>query len=121
MKQINKFDLAISVGYDFQIEEKGFKDMSDNSVKAIELSFDDYSNFDFKCVKKLADAYDVSLWSLHLPFMPFDVIDISSTDNNTYVCHTNKKGPYFLQTEAETAINTVYLQHSQLMLPVAQD
>jgi predicted acyl esterase len=48
-------------------------------------------------------------------------IDISSTDNNTYVCHTNKKGPYFLQTEAETAINTVYLQHSQLMLPVAQD
>ncbi len=48
-------------------------------------------------------------------------IDISSTDNNTYVCHTNKKGPYFIQTEAETAINTVYLQHSQLILPVAQD
>lgn len=45
-------------------------------------------------------------------------IDISSTDNNTYVCHTNKKGPYYLQTEGNAAINTVYLQHSRLILPV---
>ena len=45
-------------------------------------------------------------------------IDISSTDNNTYICHTNKKGPYYLQTEANTAINTVYLQYLQLTLPV---
>lgn len=81
MKQINKFDLAVSVGYDFQIEEKGFNDMRDNSIKAIELSFGDYSNFDFKGIKKLADTYDISLWSLHLPFLPFETLDVSSTES----------------------------------------
>lgn len=45
-------------------------------------------------------------------------IDIASTDNNTYVCHTNKKGPYSLQTETNTAVNTVYLERSQLILPI---
>jgi predicted acyl esterase len=45
-------------------------------------------------------------------------IDISSTDDNTYVCHTNKKGAYFLQTDATTAKNTVYLDKSYLVLPV---
>lgn len=80
MKQISKFDLAVSVGHIDFIEEKGFKSMQESSVKAIELSFGDYSNFDFKKTKKLADSYGVALWSLHLPFMPFEVIDISSTD-----------------------------------------
>ena len=80
MKQINKFDLAVSVGDSHFIEENGFKSMQEASVKAIELSFGDYSDFDFKKTKKLADSYGVSLWSLHLPFMPFEIIDISSTD-----------------------------------------
>ena len=45
-------------------------------------------------------------------------IDIASTDDNTYICHTNKKGEYYLQTATETAINTVYLGRSQLFLPI---
>ncbi len=45
-------------------------------------------------------------------------IDIASTDNNTYVSHTNKKGPYYSQTEADIAINKVYLKQSQLILPI---
>ncbi len=45
-------------------------------------------------------------------------IDIASTDNNTYVCHTNKKGPYYLQTKTDIAINKVYLERSQLILPI---
>ena len=45
-------------------------------------------------------------------------IDIASTDNSTYVCHTNQKGPYYLQTETRTAVNTVYLDRSSLILPI---
>lgn len=45
-------------------------------------------------------------------------IDIASTDNNTYVSHTNNKGPYHLQTTAKAAKNKVYLDKSQLILPI---
>ena len=45
-------------------------------------------------------------------------IDISSTDRDTYVCHTNQSGAYYLQTEAKSAVNTVYLDESFLILPV---
>ena len=45
-------------------------------------------------------------------------VDISSTDNNVYVSHTNKKGPYYLQTESDIAVNKVYLDRSQLILPI---
>jgi len=45
-------------------------------------------------------------------------VDIASTDGNTYVAHTNQKGPYARQTEAKTAVNTVCLALSRLILPV---
>jgi hypothetical protein len=45
-------------------------------------------------------------------------IDISSTDDNTYLCHTNNKGPYYLQTETKIAENTVFLDRSQIVLPI---
>ena len=47
-------------------------------------------------------------------------IDISSTDNSTYVCHTNKKGSYYLQTETVPAVNAVYLRDSKVILPVEE-
>jgi predicted acyl esterase len=45
-------------------------------------------------------------------------IDISSTDNNGYVCHTNVKGEYYLQSKARKAENKIYLDRSCLILPV---
>ena len=45
-------------------------------------------------------------------------IDISSTDDNTYVCHSNRKGEYYLQNQTDTAKNKVYLDQSYLILPV---
>ena len=47
-------------------------------------------------------------------------IDISSTDNNTYVCHTNRKGDYYLQTETDKAKNKIHLYRSYIILPVEQ-
>ena len=45
-------------------------------------------------------------------------VDIASTDDNTYVSHTNHIGEYHLQTETKIATNTVYLDDSYLMLPI---
>ena len=45
-------------------------------------------------------------------------LDISSTDNNTYVSHTNKKGEYYLQSETDVAENKVHLDKSFLILPI---
>ncbi len=44
-------------------------------------------------------------------------IDISSSDNNNYVRHTNNKGLFSEQTTAKVAHNTVYLDESYLYLP----
>ncbi len=48
-------------------------------------------------------------------------IYIASTDNNTYVSHTNKKGEYYLQSDTELATNTVNLGESVLYLPIEND
>lgn len=45
-------------------------------------------------------------------------VDISSTNNSGYVCHTNRKGEYYLQTGTDKAENKVYLDKSYLVIPV---
>ncbi len=47
-------------------------------------------------------------------------IDISATDQSTYVCHTNKKGAYALQADTVKANNKIYLDRSWLILPVEE-
>ena len=47
-------------------------------------------------------------------------IDIAPTDNNTYVCHTNQKGPYCLQTKTAVAQNKVDLGRSVIILPLEE-
>ena len=48
-------------------------------------------------------------------------IDVSSTDDNAYVCHTNRKGKYYLQTGTDVAKNSIYLDSSCLILPVERE
>lgn len=47
-------------------------------------------------------------------------IDIAPTDNNTYVSHTNQRGPYCLQTGTVIAENRVDLSRSAVTLPVEE-
>ena len=44
-------------------------------------------------------------------------LDIASTDDHTYVSHTNNAGDYYKQSDSKTAINTVCLDKSYLILP----
>lgn len=75
---------------------------------------------------QLGDYIENSMAMLHFRFDEYAFlirkgeylqIDISSTDNNTYVSHTNKKGEYYLQSDADKAKNRVYLDKSYLILP----
>ena len=58
-----------------------FTEYAQNGIAAMELSLRDYTSFDFPAVAALARASGVQLWSLHLPFSPFDQIDLSSCDD----------------------------------------
>ena len=48
-------------------------------------------------------------------------VDITATDDNAYVCHTNRVGPYHEQTDTTIAHNTVFLENSYLQLPIEKD
>lgn len=63
------------------IDRALFKDYSENEIKHIEISEASYDGFDYKNVYSLAKEFSVNLWSLHLPFFPFDRFDISSLDH----------------------------------------
>ncbi len=42
---------------------------------------EEYLETDYPAIRKMADEYGINLWSFHLPFKPFDKIDISTSDN----------------------------------------
>lgn len=50
------------------------------NIAAMEISQRDYTEFDFAAAAKEAARTGVRLWSLHLPFLPFDQIDVSAVD-----------------------------------------
>jgi len=56
-----------------------FSKYRDGGIDAIELSvkYDEIMEQDFKKIKALSEEYGVDLWSFHLPFQPYGVMDIS--------------------------------------------
>lgn len=62
------------------VDENAFIAMKNGGIDVIELARSDYEAFDFAALKALSDKYGVGIWSLHLPYAPFETIDISSTD-----------------------------------------
>ncbi|MCQ2471100.1 MAG: sugar phosphate isomerase/epimerase [Clostridia bacterium] len=62
------------------VDENLFKSYSEAGIKAMELSMnsEDYDVFDYENALRLSQKYDVELWSFHLPFMPFNELDISA-------------------------------------------
>ncbi len=61
------------------LNEELFENYHKAGIEAIELSYtlDYYNNMDFNKIREMAERFGVKLWSFHLPFMPFDEIDIS--------------------------------------------
>lgn len=67
----------------FPLNDESFKKLRQSGISAIEvcMAADKYSSINYKELSELSKRYNVKLWSYHLPFMPFDYIDISSLDS----------------------------------------
>lgn len=66
----------------FDLNEENFEKLNKSKISAVEIckSADEYKNINYSEIKTLSDKYNVKLWSYHLPFNPFDEIDISSKE-----------------------------------------
>lgn len=59
-----------------------FKMLRDSGIAATEISVapDRYADLDYKRIAAASKEYGVELWSFHLPFSPFSVLDISKKE-----------------------------------------
>ncbi len=59
-----------------------FKKYHDAGITAMELAMapEKYADIDYNQIKAMAEKYNITLWSFHLPFSPFSELDISSID-----------------------------------------
>ena len=66
-----------------RLDRQLFEEYKNTGIEAMELSIgnkDACDSFDVKSVVPLAKEFGVELWSYHLPFGPFSVLDISQPD-----------------------------------------
>lgn len=63
-----------------QLDLQLFTDCAKDGISALEISPSQghYEEVDFAAIRRYANASGLRLWSFHLPFMPFETIDISS-------------------------------------------
>lgn len=66
----------------FTPDEEAFGKLAAAGIEAVELSMEKgyMDALDFAAVKGYADAFGVEIWSCHLPFYPFEVVDLSALD-----------------------------------------
>ncbi len=77
----NLFPIGLSMCDKKPLDEKGFAELYENGIEFAELSegyADEYALYDARAIKSAAQKAGVSLWSLHLPFYPFEIVDPSS-------------------------------------------
>lgn len=82
------------------------------SINTIEISVGNTQladALDFKEARRLADKYGIELWSLHLPFLPFNVIDPSVPALADY---TVKYFCSFIDKATEIGIKTIVIHPS---------
>ena len=67
-----------------KINEALMEEYQKAGISAIEISpgMEGFQTLDGAMVRKAAQDHNVKLWSAHLPFAPFSLIDISSLDEN---------------------------------------
>ncbi len=77
----SKYQLGLSTNSK-KIEEALFAAYAANGIQAMEISAKAWAHkdLDFAQIKAWADQYHITLWSYHLPYAPFDQIDISRED-----------------------------------------
>lgn len=66
----------------FPLTEENFAALHQSHISAIEISMKPelYPHINYKEVAQFSRQYEVVLWSYHLPFVPFEEIEISALD-----------------------------------------
>ncbi len=79
-----KLGLSVNGKDGKEIDRAGLTKMKAAGIDAIEISLgrEATAALDYDLLRSDADAVGIELWSLHLPFMPFEEIDISATDES---------------------------------------
>ncbi len=74
------YKLGLSTQSGENLTEEYFKSLAEAGIKATEISVNDNlcRTLDYEKIKEWADKWEIELWSFHLPFWPFDKIDISA-------------------------------------------
>lgn len=64
----------------FDLTEENFAALQQSGIQATEVSIDwtKYPFINYQELKTLSERYGVALWSYHLPFYPFEEIDVAS-------------------------------------------
>lgn len=58
----------------------GFCELKAQGIDAVEISSSSYDEWDFNEIRENAAKAGIQLWSLHLPFIPFEELDPSTLD-----------------------------------------
>lgn len=78
-----KWTPGISSSFFGSLDENIFRECADAGIKLLEISFgscEASDRVDFLRAKRLAEESGVKLWSFHIPFAPFDMVDPSFID-----------------------------------------
>lgn len=66
----------------FDLNRENFEKLAKSGISAIEISMkpEKYSGINYAETAAMSKEYGVKLWSYHLPFSPFESVDMSSAD-----------------------------------------
>ena len=66
------------------LNDENFAKMKESGIDAVEvaLGYSFCQILDYNAIAKFAKKNDVKLWSSHLPFMPYDKLDMAALDGN---------------------------------------
>ena len=103
---MKKFELGVSSCGVQDLTEKDFESYANAGISAMELSlgYDRYDSIKWKEVYDRAKRYNIELWSFHQPFMPFEVLDLASLDENVRK-HTVKYLSELMKKAADIGIS----------------
>lgn len=90
-----------------------FENFAKAGVKELELSFsaDKYDHLEWNRIGRRAEEYQIHLWSLHLPFVPFEKVNIGSAAAAVRN-YTIKYHGELIRRAADIGINTVVIHPS---------
>ncbi len=101
------------LGHSSDCSEEYFKGNAEAGIQCMEVSttWERYPELDYAAIKKNAEKYGVELWSFHLPFCPFEVLDPASADKAVRD-HTVEDFTKYIRIAADIGCKTIVVHPS---------